>query len=287
MAVGFFDSIHLGHQKVIMEACRLAKSRGTTSSVFLFKNNIFELIGVNKTPLFSFEDRLKFIEALGVDKVFYINATKDFLALSPSEFISFISRKLAIDGIVCGNDFSFGRNGEGKASDLLKYFPSSKVVDLSLLNGEKISTSFLKTALQSGEMDTAKEILGRNFTFVGKVIEGRKDGKKMGFPTVNMHFPTGVMKAGVYVTESVVNGERYDSLTNVGGHPTYGDNSENAETYLLDYCGDLYGTKVEIIFLSYLREIKKFDSVDSLVLQIEKDVKKRREYDTVRTIGNR
>ena len=287
MAIGFFDSLHLGHRKVIERSVSLARKNGTVSSVFLFKNNIYELIGVQKTPLFSFEQRVFEIEKLGVDKVFYLNADESFLSLLPTEFIAFIRSKLQIDGVVCGSDFTFGRNGLGKAEDILKSFPNGEMVDLLCISQEKVSTSLLKEMLLQGDLRKANEMLGRPFSISKVVVEGRKDGGKNGFPTLNMPFSAGVLRSGVYLSETVINGHSFKSLTNIGAHPTYNDDRENAETYVLDYKGDLYGRLIEVRFLDRLRDIQKFESAEALAEQIEKDVFIRRNYDPIRTFGDR
>ena len=286
MAIGFFDTLHVGHRKVIERAVTLARENHTISSVFLFKNNIYGLIGMKKSPLFSFEERLKEVEALGVDKVFYLEADAGFLSLSPQAFVTFLREKLRIEGTICGADFTYGQGGAGKAADLLRAFPKGAVVELCYDSGEKVSTSLLKKLLLHGDVRSVCRMLGRPFAIRERVVSGRSEGKKMGFPTINMPFPSGTIKGGVYISETVIGSARYPSLTNIGGHPTYNDAHENAETYILDYSGSLYGEMPEVRLLDYLREIKKFDTVEALIAQIEKDVETRRKYDSVRTIGD-
>lgn len=286
MAIGFFDSIHLGHKKVIERAVSFAREHHSISSVFLFRNNIYELIGVNKSPLFSFEERIREIERSGIDIIFYLDADKAFLDLSPEDFVSFLRSRLRIDGIICGADFTYGRDGIGKAEDILRAFPNGEIVDLYYLSNKKVSTSSLKDFLLQGDIRTVNQMLGRPFSFAQKVVAGRSDGKKIGFPTINMPFPSGIVRDGVYISETVVNGSVYQSLTNIGSHPTYNDTRENAETYILDFDGTLYGESPTINLLDRLRDIKRFDSVQALIEQIEKDVVIRRNYDPIRTIGN-
>ena len=279
MAIGFFDSLHIGHKEVIRKAVSLAKEQGTISSVFLFKNNIFEMIGQNKIPLFSFEERLREIESLAVDKLFYIEADDSFLALSPQGFANYLKERLRIRGMVCGKDFTYGKKGEGRAVDLLIDFPESVILDLCLVDGEKVSTTLLKEKLSKGEAEASRSILGRPFSFSAKVLHGRHQGKKIGFPTINMSISNTVLKAGVYFTEAVINGVPYPSLTNVGAHPTFGDHTENAETYILDFQGDLYDETIEIRFLHYHREIVSYEKAEDLIVQIKEDEKERRKYD--------
>ena len=279
MAIGFFDSLHLGHQEVIRRAVSLAKASGKISSVFLFRNNIYAMMGQNKTPIFSFEDRIREIEALQVDKLFYIDADLAFLSLSPLELTAYLKNHLSLSGVVCGKDFTYGKEGKGKAEDIIREFPKGEIVDLRLIDGEKVSTTLLKEKLGEGDVETAARILGRHFSFSAKVSHGRGQGRKLGFPTINMSIPHDVLKGGVYFTETMINKKQHISLTNVGAHPTFGDRTENAETYILDFQGDLYEETLEIKFLHYHRSIVAFDTVEALIAQIREDEKERREYD--------
>ena len=280
IALGFFDSIHLGHQKVICKAVSLAKENGALSSVFLFRNNIYPLLGQQKEPLFSFEERVAEIEKLGVDRIFYIDADISFLHLSADEFISFLTERVALNGVICGTDFTFGLDGKGKASDLIEKVKGKNfAVDLLISDGEKVSTTLVKEALLAGDLLKASRLLGRPYSVFGKVIGGRKDGKKIGFPTVNLDLSASPLKKGVYFTKTVVDGNVYRSVTNVGAHPTFGDYRENIETHILDFDGNLYNATVEIRFLAYEREIVKFDRAESLIAAITEDEKKRRVYD--------
>ncbi|HCJ01623.1 MAG TPA: riboflavin biosynthesis protein RibF [Clostridiales bacterium] len=280
IAFGFFDCIHLGHRQVIQKAVSLAKQQGEPSSVFLFKNNIFPLIGIEKHPIFTFEERLRFIEELQVDNVFYIDADKSFLSLSPQGFLDYLKGRLVIKGFTCGEDFSFGQNGQGKPADLLRAFGNtSAILDLCMSNREKVSSERVKRALSEGDIACAEKLLGRHFTLHRTVAMGRKDGAKMGFPTINFSMDMLRLKKGVYFTEVQLDGKTFRSITNVGEHPTFGDYSCNIETYVLDFAGDLYGKEVALTFLKYHREIRTFAGVDALVAQISQDVNARRDYD--------
>lgn len=280
IAFGFFDCIHRGHRKVIEKAVELSRENGLPSSVFLFKNNIFPLLGVEKHPIFDFEERLSLIRELGVDCVFYIEADRAFLSLSASSFLGYLKEKLEIAGFVCGADFSFGDRGIGRPEDLIREIGGiSCVLDLYEDNGRKISTEAVKKALSEGDISLAERLLGRRLTLRRQVESGRRDGREMGYPTINFSLGTLPLKSGVYFTKVTVHGASYSALTNVGAHPTFGDYRENIETFLLDFKGDLYGKEVELEFLKYHRGILRFDAVDDLKKQIAADVSARREYD--------
>ncbi len=285
MAFGFFDSIHVGHQKVIGDAVRLAKEKGTVSSVFLFRNNIFPLFGVEKYPIFTFEERLTLIEALGSDVVYYVDADKAYLSLSPEAFIKDLQNKLVLQGFTCGKDFTFGAKGKGTVEDLKRLIGGVYVVsDLVTIDGAKVSSERVKQCLGDGDLLTVKSCLNRDFAINRRVVSGRNDGVKMGFPTINCALGDVPLKPGVYFTEIVAGGKCYKAVTNVGTHPTFNDMKSNIESNLLDFNGDLYDSDVEIVFLKYHRGIVKFNKVEELTLQIKNDVVSRREYDQVRTV---
>lgn len=285
MAFGFFDSIHVGHRKVILDAVRLSKQKGAASSVFLFKNNIFPLFGVQKYPIFTFEERLSFIEMLGVDAVYYVDADKEYLSLTPEEFILDLKKRVSLVGFTCGKDFTFGAGRKGSVDDLKRLIGGDMLVsDLLTVEGEKVSTERVKFALSQGDLAAVETFLDRPFSIKRKVVSGRNDGAKIGFPTINTELFTVPLKAGVYFTEITVNGKSYQAVTNVGTHPTFDDLKSNIESYLLDFSGDLYEREVELTFLKYHRGIVKFSKITELTAQIASDVSARREYDQIRTV---
>lgn len=281
LALGFFDCVHLGHKKVIFRATAIARKLGVKSAVFLFKNNIYELLGMEKTPLFSFDERLAEIEKLGVDEVYYIHADKDMLNASPEAFVGFLKDRLNICGVVCGEDYSFGYKGEGKASDLLAAFPKgqNEIVPICCENGEKIGSGRIKSLLSEGNVSFAAKLLGRPYSVKGIVEPGRRDGAKIGFPTLNLKNVPSVLKLGVYFTNTMIDGKLYRSVSNVGSHPTFGDLSVNVETHLLDFGEDAYGKEITVYFLDWEREIVRFDSIEQLKNTLSENVRKRREYD--------
>lgn len=280
MAFGFFDSIHLGHRKVIEAAVRLARETGAVSSVFLFRNNIYPILGIDKYPIYTFDERISFIETLGVDAVYYVDAEADYLSMSPRMFLEEVRSRVTLDGFTCGSDFTFGAKGLGKVSDLISGIGGRyQVIDLAMRNGEKISTERVKVALREGDLATVRDCLGRDFTITRKVLQGRKDGSKIGFPTVNTALFSVPLRDGVYFTEIEIEKKRYRAVTNVGAHPTFGDMSSNIESHILDFEGELYGREIKNTFLAYHRPIEKFISVDALRERIAADVKERKEYD--------
>ena len=288
VAFGFFDAIHIGHQAVIEKAIELAEQYGVPSSVFTFENNIYPLIGIDKEPIYSFSERLHFIEKTGVKNVFYMNADEDFLSMSPDRFLDYLSEHLSIVGISCGSDYTFGKDGLGTPLDLIDRFGGIFSVLPKWMTevppdsfSEVISSEAVKHHLSKGNLGAVRAHLNRHFSIIRPVLEGRKDGSRIGFPTINQSLGTLPLKRGVYFTNVVLRGARFPSLTNVGAHPTFGDRGENLETFILDFYGDLYDRVVEVEFLDYHREIKRFDSEASLIKAIDEDVDARMKYKEV------
>ena len=236
MAFGFFDSIHLGHREVIRSAVHLAKEMGTISSVFLFKNNIYPLLGIEKSPIYSFEERINLIRTLGVDAIYYVDADQEFLSLSPEDFLSDLQSKLDIKGFACGRDFTFGHMGKGTVNDLIRLLKVDHcVVDLLEIDADKVSSERVRSALRMGDLPLVKRFLGRDFAIERPVLRGRTDGGKMGFPTINVDLLSVPLCEGVYFTDVIVDCVRYQAVTNVGSHPTFSDMRVNIESHLLSF----------------------------------------------------
>lgn len=288
VAFGFFDAIHIGHRGVIEDAIHLAENFGVPSSVFLFENNIYPLIGIDKYPIYSFSERLHFIEQTGVQNVFYLRADEEILSMSPTLFLDYLSERINVVGFTCGEDFTFGKDGVGTPIDLIERFGDiysvSKKWALELppdYLSEIVSTEGVKRLLAMGDLRTVEQYLGRRFSIMRPVLEGRKDGSRIGFPTINQPLDTLPLKRGVYFSNVVLKGTRYPSITSVGAHPTFGDPGENVETYIIDLYRDLYDLDVEIEFLEYRREIESFASEEELARTIEADVEARMKYEEV------
>ena len=280
MAFGFFDSIHVGHRQVISQAVSLAHTIGCVASVFLFKNNIYPLLGMEKYPIYTFDERLALIADLGVDVVYFVDADKQYLSMSKEAFLSDISDKLSLKGFTCGKDFPFGAGGLGGVVDLISFIGGTyTVLDLAEAGGEKVSSERVRAALRVGDLRQVRAFLGREFSVLRTVVHGRSDGAKLGFPTLNTPLLTVPLLEGVYFTTVTVDGTAYRAVTNVGTHPTFGDMNSNIESFILDFDRDLYGKEIKLTFLSYHRRIERFSDVAALKERIAQDVAQRRLYD--------
>lgn len=288
IALGYFDSVHRGHQKVIKTAVEKAKLTGAKTVVFTFKGNLKSAItGCDEKMVFTPEERAGFIKDAGADEIYFAPVTEKFLSLDKIEFLDFINGEFNIKGYVSGDDYRFGKGGQGSVSDLIKYADKNGqfvvTADTLYENGERISTTLIKKCLAEGNIVKTNYLLGRAYTVSGKVFEDRKVGRKLGFPTVNIKIVKDKysLKDGVYAGGIVLDGKQYKTLINYGARPTYSLDEKLIEAHILNYSGELYGKYITLCFTGFLREIIKFNDENGLKVQLLADLDKIRgkEYD--------
>ncbi len=276
LSLGFFDCIHIGHKSLIETANKIAKESGAESFLMTFSNDPSTLFWKSK-QIYTFEDRVESLKNLDVQGVISANFDERFAAIEPDEFLRLLTDTLNIKCIVVGADYTFGINAEGDV-DYLKRFCAVRgirveVVPFACINGLKLSTRNLKSLLDVGDVKTLDAYLSEPYFMTGSVKHAKHNGTRMGFPTANIsqnpdRFP---LASGVYATKVVVDGKEYASMTNVGAKPTFGDFSENVETHVMNFDEDLYGKNIKIKFYERIRDIKRFDTMDDLRLQLTTD----------------
>lgn len=276
LTIGFFDGIHMGHKELIDKVL----SSGYTPSVLTFSLDMKNKVRSHAIPLLLDEkEKERKMESLGIEKYFLLEFDEEVMNASIDEFLSFI-RGLNPKLIVIGEDFTFGKQGKGKSYDFLSLAEEGIHVDIVPLlksNDQKISSSSIRSYIEEGKIEDANQLLGYEFMMKGTVIHGLKNGRKIGFPTANMKKQEGIIlpKSGVYRTRTKVNDKIYSSMTNIGNHPTIDTLEEDIiETHLIDFHEDLYGKDIEVHFLQYLRDQRKFDSLEELEKQLSIDVEK-------------
>lgn len=281
VAVGCFDGIHLGHQKIISDMCDYAKEKGLKSAVFTFTASPAAVLG--KTPhraLMSQKDKMKTLERLGVDFCFSL----DFLTvmdISPMEYIEdILIDKLKAKAVFCGFNYRFGKSALGDTSLLKKVCDShgiETVIAQPVCFGESVvSSSRIRGLIENGDLPFANALLGRPFAIEEPILEGKQNGRKVGVPTVNQNPPTEFVtpKCGVYASFVYVNGKRYEGITNVGTRPTVGGDYKNFETHIIGgFNEEIYGQVVRTELLDFVRCEQKFDNLQQLSEQIQKDIK--------------
>lgn len=278
MALGFFDGVHLAHRLLLKTARREAQARGLPLAVFTFSGDS----GIKPTSprLYTDEERLSLLCECGVD----ITVVADFASLSSVGKESFVKDVLV--GIfntrvaVCGYNFAFGKGASGKsdylAEALSQLGAETIVIDECTHSGEHISTTKIKQLIASKDMEGAARLLVTPYFIGGRVEHGRGMGKGLGIPTVNTSLSEGafILPRGVYASVIINGGKPYRALTNVGECPTFGKRESHAETFIIDFDGDLYGEDVRIYLLSYLRDECRFSSAEELLSQIKLDTDK-------------
>ena len=287
VAIGNFDGVHKGHQELIKRTVRTAEKKGLTSVVFTFINHpANEIAGhcVVKS-IMTLSEKESAMEQLGVDVMVAIPFVDKVRMSSPEEFArDILAGDLCTKHAFCGFNNSFGYKGAGHPQDLIafgrKYGFDVTVMEEFDIDGKTVSSTLIRQKLEEGDVETFERLTGRRYAISGKVMQGQHLGRVMGFPTVNLSLNTDMALPmnGVYITKIFVNNALYKSVTNVGNKPSVGQFSKNAETHIFDFSGDLYGKPVKVEFIRLLRPEVKFQSIDELSAQIDRDCIAAKEY---------
>ena len=283
-ALGFFDGVHLGHQALLKAAVELAADTGAIPGAVTFSSHPDSLVlGQSPKLLNTGEDRNALLGAFGIQSILELPFDENVKNTHWSSFLSQLVDAGAA-GFVCGDDFRFGAGGLGTPKKLEAFCKKRglpyAIVPQQTLDGVRVSSTHIRQLLEQGEMEQANRFLGHPHILTGEVVEGRKLGRTIGIPTANVELPAqlAVPKLGVYAGLAVVDGKQYRAVTNIGFRPTVGGHQVRAESWLLDFAGDLYGKRITLIFMNFLREEKKFNSLEQLKEQILQDAQRVREW---------
>jgi riboflavin kinase/FMN adenylyltransferase len=266
VALGAFDGVHLGHQSVIKAATRESRLKPT---VFTFSEDPH-----GDSLLIDSVEKLELLESMGIQTLF-IPSFEDIKAMPPKDFLEeILYKRCKAEKICCGSDFRFGKNAEGDV-ELLKEFCERRNIRLEIVpevsqSGEKISSTAIRTALTEGNIQKANDMLGRRFGYGFEVIHGNHIGTGLGIPTVNQRMPRGftLPKFGVYASVVTVQGRQYCGVTNIGVKPTVGSDYALSETWIQDFSGDVYGQRIKVELLYFIRPEKKFSSLEEMKEEI-------------------
>ncbi len=287
MALGFFDGIHVGHAALINKIKQRAEETGAEPAVLTFDVHPDNLVFKKTVPLInSAKDRENILSrCFGIDDVVVIHFNQRVMHMDWQDFIDELIDEMNLRWIVVGHDFCFGYKGLGTAEKLKAYCAERGVgcdiIPAVCRDGVVVSSTLIRQLIETGEMEKANEYLGHPHTLTDVIRTGYHLGTKMGTPTINMSFPQGVIipRHGVYAAMAYIDGQEYMSVTNVGIRPTVSDSGNvNVESFLLDFCGNLYGHRARIDFYKFLRPERKFDDVNELSAQIKSDAQTTREY---------
>lgn len=287
-ALGYFDGVHLGHQKVIGQAMEIAKQRGLKSAVMTFHPHPRAVLGQLKqevnhiTPL---DEKIKLIENLGADYLFLIDFSQDFARLTPQEFIDQYIIGLNIAHVSAGFDYTYGRMGKGTMETIpfhSREMFTYSTVDKLAKDDEKISSTKIRELISMGLMENAEDLLGRPFTTKGTVAHGDKRGRTIGFPTANIELKDSYIlpPAGVYAVRIQIRDVWHYGVCNAGYRPTFKENQPklSIEVHIFHFNDEIYGEQAIVEWHKRLREEKKFSGINELVTQISADKEQAAEY---------
>ena len=292
VALGYFDGIHIGHKMVLDRALTAAKEKDLVPVVLVFDIHPRKLVSGVVPPMLTSEEHKKVrLQEMGFTVVDF--NFREGMNYEPSEFIEkILVKKLGAKAVSCGFDYHYGKGGKGNAETMRQELSERNIeffsVEPVLLGDEVVSSTAIRNFIQQGEIEKANAMLGEYFSYDFEVKRGDGLGKTWGFPTINQSFPEDfiVPKFGVYMSLTKVDGEEYLSVTNVGVRPTVAEDSMRSETCILDFSGDLYGRRVQVQLVKFIREEKKFSDKVVLKEAIGNDIEKAKKmYNEVRNNG--
>ncbi len=285
-ALGFFDGVHMGHGALLRACHALAQQTGLQAGAITFGEHPLELVRGRSPGLIStVEDRKMLMRGLyGIENIIVLPFDKQLMTMPWQTFFKMLLSRYQAGGLVCGHDYRFGSRGEGTPQLLQAACQEAGIpcviVPEQRIDGITISSTYIRSLLKAGDMERTRKFLGHPHLFTGRVVPGRHLGHTMGFPTANLLFPSGMLcpRKGVYATVAIVDGQRHLAVTNVGDRPTVGGGYTTVEAWILDFSGDLYGKAVTLEFHKFLREERKFDSLEALRREIEKNGEETRKF---------
>ena len=281
VTIGTFDGVHKGHQQIIRHLVETAKQENCSSLILtFFPHPRLVLQGDSSIQLLNtIEERKALLAKTGVDHLIVHPFDEAFSSMTAEEFIvSVLVKKLNVQQIIVGHDHRFGKNRTANFDDLVEYgkkynFQVTQIA-AEMLNEVNISSTKIRTALQVGDIQLANSYLGQPYQLNGQVQKGNQLGRTIGFPTANLAVAESyklIPKKGVYLVQSVLNQKKVFGLMNIGVRPTVDGKTQTIEVFYLDFESDLYGQQLHVELLDFIRDEQKFESLDALKIQLEKD----------------
>ena len=284
VTIGTFDGLHKGHQSVIEQLKELAKEIDGETVIFTFYPHPRIVTSPNETSLrllTTKEEKIKLFEKFGVDHLIIYPFNEEFAEITYTEFVKdILVNKIGTRCLVVGYDHRFGKNREGGYEYLQKCAEknnfSVKKTDALSVEAEKVSSTKIRAALQSGDIKKANQYLGYEFTLHGTVVQGMQLGRKLGFPTANIEASDKykiIPGYGVYAVLIEIGDQQYKGMLNIGTRPTFNNNADNRsiEVNIFDFSGDMYGQSITLVFIDKIREEQKFAGIEALVEQLKND----------------
>ena len=281
LSVGVFDGLHLGHQYLLGKLLELSDNKGYIPGVITFRHHPQTVLYPQKAvpQLTTLEKRTSLLREFGINYVFPIDFNLAIARMSAHAFIEAICEQINLKSLVIGSDFALGRDRQGTTRVLQQLGVdlgfAVDVVGQKTAQDSNISSSNIRNLLKKGNLNQANSLLGRYYSIEGKVERGEGVGARLGYPTANMSIPDNclVPMDGIYATVSILDGNRYYSITSIGERPTFefADRKHVIETYIMDFNKNLYGKEIEIFFVEWIRCQEAFVNEDALIAQMKVD----------------
>jgi riboflavin kinase/FMN adenylyltransferase len=282
ICIGNFDGVHKGHQEIIRQLTLTAKKRNCPSVAVSFEPHPGKVLYPKIAPKIIKTQKQKrdLLRQAGLDYYYVINFTPQFAKTNAKDFVkNILIDILNAKEIFVGENFAFSKNRQGNVDFLKslenKYNYTTHAVKSVMYDNKIISSTRIRETLKNGDVETAEKLLGRYYYMEGIVVRGKQLGAKLGFPTANITSSNELVPhLGVYATYTILNNKKFKSITNIGIKPTFGGNEIIVETHIFDFDKDIYGELIQIQFVSFIRPEIKFDNINILIENIEKDCKK-------------
>lgn len=284
LTIGTFDGVHLGHKKIISRLCEIASKSGGETVVLTFHPHPRVVLGKdisNLKMLNTQEEKLLLLEKAGIQNVIVHPFTKSFSELASTDFIlKYLTEKIGVKKLVIGYNHHFGKDREGSFEHLQKmaiqYNFEVEEIPAQDLDDIEISSTKIRNALLAGNVALAAKFLGYNYFMSGIVVEGKKLGRKLGYPTANIEISDSlklIPADGIYVVKIETDNKIYGGMMSIGMNPTFGGEKKTIEVNIFDFEKDIYGKKITVNFIGKIRNEEKFSSLDELKLKLDSDKK--------------
>lgn len=283
VAVGVFDGVHWGHKAIFGRLIAEADEAGAEALVLTFEKHPAELLAPNRAPLYinTLDQRIELMQAAGVESIVVADFSPALAGLVREDFLaSVLQGRLRAKRIIVGANFRFGRNREGDIRYLGEVAPSlgikPVVVPAVIVNDGPVSSTRIRALIERGDVEDGSKLLGRRFALRGTVVPGKQIGRTIGFPTANIQTePRQLVPArGVYGVEVTLENTMYTGVCNIGTRPTFGGEGVTIEVHVIDFQGDIYGRRLDLVFCRRLRDEMAFETPEGLAAQIRKDLER-------------
>jgi riboflavin kinase/FMN adenylyltransferase len=282
ITLGTFDGLHLGHQRIFDAVIKKSRQLGGRNFLITFDPHPRKVIpGRNDVKLLStLEEKIKILESIGLENLFVIKFTREFSQQTPEQFVEkYLVKGIGLKEIVIGYDHHFGKGRDGDFELLQrlgqKFDFAVTLIPEYTVEGETISSTKIRNALLAGDVIKANKMLGRHYSFKGKVVKGDGRGKDLGFPTANLSIENEdklIPAKGIYASECIIDGKKYYGLLSLGSRPTFHTNGDVIpEFYIFDFKEDIYSKVLDVNLVEKIRDEEKFNSVEELISRMKMD----------------